>query len=80
MKNRPSNIRLGLLASALAGMGVTQKNGAALNVGNLPTGPYMGAFPWLQFPASADWGMSAACRRMVRKNKLRRLGIGGDKR
>jgi hypothetical protein len=29
---------------------------------------------------SADFGKSAACAKMVRKNRLRRLGIGGDKR
>jgi hypothetical protein len=27
----------------------------------------------------ADWGRSAACARMVRKSRLRRLGWGGDK-
>jgi len=26
-----------------------------------------------------DWGMSRACARMVRKNKLRRRGLGGQK-
>lgn len=25
-----------------------------------------------------DWGMSPQCARMVRKNRLRRLGIGAD--
>lgn len=37
-------------------------------------------FTWLRpNPDSKGFGQSATCRRMVRKNKLRRLGIAGQR-
>lgn len=39
----------------------------------------LGTYPRQRGFTPKDWGMSQACARMVRKNKLRKLGISGQR-
>lgn len=70
--------KIGFFAIAAAALGF--KPGAALAqaVKEQSNVPHMPDLPTLRESHSPEiWGHSASCARMVRKNKMRRLGIGG---
>ena len=75
-----TGIIMSLAAAFAAGGGMGRERGAIpILTGQNKAGHRVLAPRW-SGNSPDDWGRSAYCARMRRKNKLRALGIGGDKR
>lgn len=81
----PSTVRIGRRAPSLASLGALLSRfllGDVHGAGASSQGktPIAHPMPGFAGHTAADWGRSPQCARMVRKNRMRRLGIGADHR
>lgn len=80
--------RIGIIGSLLAaglgaiGLGGHKTQAMPLHAMPLPDHSFGGGASFLPkspSPTPKEWGMSTACAKMVRKNRLRRAGVAGQR-